>query len=241
MQTAPFRTLCAMTLVAGVSCLADGPGPRRQRPTTAPGRLRCRRPARSRSRLHHARRQDRKTEKPPPKRLPRLRRLGLRPPRRMDRILRKTRTHRHAPWPLPIPRHTTRIPHQTRCVNPVARKRGRGGMRAAAPLFPFRSPEAASFSPPTCGRGWGRVFRRGGLCRAARPPALTRLPPQAGEGNSGGGSINPPPAGERAAGAAATPRDVSWTVMFCHVPGAASALPGRLPPAMRGCPAGAVR
>ena len=120
MQTAPFKTLCAMTLVAGISCLADGPGPRRRRPTTAPGRLRCRRPARSRSRLHHARRQDRKAEKPPPKRLPRLRRLGLRPPRRRDRILRKTRTRRHAPWPLPVPRYTTRIPHQTRCVNPVA-------------------------------------------------------------------------------------------------------------------------
>ena len=70
MQTAPFKTLCAMTLVAGVSCLADGPGPRRRRPKTAPGRLRCRRPARPRSRLRHARRQDRKTEKPPTQKAP---------------------------------------------------------------------------------------------------------------------------------------------------------------------------
>ena len=132
MQTAPFRTLCAMTLVAGISCLADGPGPRRRRSTTAPGRLRGRRPARSRSRLRHARRQDRKTEKPPPKRLPRLRCMGLRPPRRMDRILRKTRTRRHAPRPLPIPRHTTRIPHQTRCVNPVAPPGGSNEKRKTA-------------------------------------------------------------------------------------------------------------
>ena len=95
METQPFRTLCAMTLVAGVSCmqmvqdrdprLREG---RRRRRTTAPGRLRGRRPTRPRSRLGHARRQDRKTEKPPSQRLARLRRMGLRTPRRMDRILR---------------------------------------------------------------------------------------------------------------------------------------------------------
>ena len=94
-----------------------------------PGGGRRLRAARRGPSRRHARRQDRKTEKPPPKRLPRLRRLGLRPPRRVDRILRKNPARRHAPRPLPIPRHTTRIPHQTRCVNPVARKPG-GGITA---------------------------------------------------------------------------------------------------------------
>ena len=54
-----------------------------------------------------------------PERFPGLRRMGLRPPRRMDRILRKTRTRRDAARPPSVPRHTTPIPHRTRCVNPV--------------------------------------------------------------------------------------------------------------------------
>ena len=196
MQTAPFRTLCAMTLVAGVSCLADGPGPRRRRPTTAPGCLRGRRPARSRSRLRHARRQDRKTEKPPPKRLPRLRRLGLRPPRRVDRILRKTRPRRHAPRPLPIPRNTTRIPHQARCVNPVALAGGVGG-----------GPSGACWAALARGHSGALRCRLRWLPRdllAARPLSPSRPPPQAGEekravplsplplaGGVGGGSSGP--------------------------------------------------
>ena len=199
MQTAPFRTLCAMTLVAGISCLADGPGPRRRRSTTAPGRLRGRRPRPlSSAGLRHARRQDRKTEKPPPKRLPRLRCMGLRPPRRMDRILRKTRTRRHAPRPLPIPRHTTRIPHQARCVNPVARKRGRGRLAAAAPLSLPRLPrlslplvEAAPSLPSRLreGLGEGPSTRRAfaGLHGRRPPPGLPAS--GGGEDNRSGRSV----------------------------------------------------
>ena len=70
--------------------------------------------------------------------------------------------------------------------------------RAAWPLSPARPAlqvgeeirRRPDCSPPACGRGWGRVFRRGrDLGRAARPLSPTRPPPQAGEGrNCGGGS-----------------------------------------------------
>ena len=58
--------------------------------------------------------------------------------------------------------------------------------RAAWPLAPTRPPPPACggrhvISPPACGRGWGRVPRRGGSCRTARPLAPSRPPPQAGE------------------------------------------------------------
>ena len=119
-----------------------------------------------------------KNRKPPPKRLPRLRRPGLRPPRRMDRILRKTRTRRHAPRPLPIPRHTTRIPHRTRCVNPVARKRGRRNCRGGS-IFP---PSACRTLPPVLpsrpreGLGEGLSTRRAWSGPHGRwpPPGLPR-------------------------------------------------------------------
>ncbi len=45
-------------------------------------------------------------------------------PRRMDRILWETRSRRHAPRTLSVPSRTTRIPHQTRCVNPAGEKGG---------------------------------------------------------------------------------------------------------------------
>ena len=46
-----------------------------------------------------------KQKNPHPRRLPRLRRMGLRKARRMDRLLRQTRPHRHAQRPDPVPRH----------------------------------------------------------------------------------------------------------------------------------------
>ena len=75
---------------------------------------------------------------------------------------------------------------------------GRGGFAAVVLPTSSRSAAVASFSPPACGRGWGRVSRCGDPCRAARPLAPTRPPPQAGEGNSGGGGfIIPRPARRR--------------------------------------------
>ena len=62
-----------------------------------------------------------------PEGLPRLRRLDLRQPRRMDRILRKTRAHRHSQRLAILPSGKTwRRCHggSSRCVYPVAAKSG---------------------------------------------------------------------------------------------------------------------
>ncbi len=69
-----------------------------------------------------------KNRKPPSQRRARLCCLGLCTPRRRDRIRWKTRTRRQAPRALPDPCYPTRIPTQTRCVNPVA-PLGGGGRR----------------------------------------------------------------------------------------------------------------
>ncbi|MFD2578397.1 IS4 family transposase [Novosphingobium colocasiae] len=64
----------------------------------------------------------RQKKTPHPKRLARLCRMGLRPPRRMDRILRKTRPRRHAPRLARNPSRQTRRSNTTmptQCVNPV--------------------------------------------------------------------------------------------------------------------------
>ena len=71
-----------------------------------------------------------KAEKPTPRRLPRIRRMGLRKARRMDRLLRKTRPHRHAQRPHPVPRHQAWL-EPPRCVNPVALE---GAGRSGRPL-----------------------------------------------------------------------------------------------------------
>jgi hypothetical protein len=97
-----------------------GPGPRRRRrrTRTAAARHRCLRPRgrrAARSLLRHARGQNRAAEEPPSKRLARLRSLGLRPPRRMDRLLRQTRPHRPARRLARVPNHQTRRkPHPPR-------------------------------------------------------------------------------------------------------------------------------
>ena len=54
---------------------------------------------------------------------------------------------------------------------PAPSSPGRDYRGAACPVIP----------PPACGRGRGRVPRRDGPCRAARPLAPSRPPPQAGE------------------------------------------------------------
>ena len=57
--------------------------------------------------------------------LARLCGMGLRPPRRMDRLLRQARPHRHAPGLARVPsRQARRRPHgpSTQCVNLLARR-----------------------------------------------------------------------------------------------------------------------
>jgi hypothetical protein len=58
-------------------------------------------------------------EKPPPKRLPRIRLLGLRTAWRLDRILRKTRSNRRHQRPAPLQSHATGMEHRSKCVNLV--------------------------------------------------------------------------------------------------------------------------
>jgi len=77
----------------------------------------------SRSLLRQAPRKDRAPEEPPPEGVSRLRRMGLRQARRMDRLLRQARAHRH---PAGLARNTIRKANPpnpritTPCVNPVA-------------------------------------------------------------------------------------------------------------------------
>jgi Transposase DDE domain len=95
----PLEKLVAATIVAAVTVMqlaAERDGQLR-RPLEP--RLRPRRSAGPRTRLLEPRRQDRKAQQSPSQRLARLRLLGLRAPPRLDRILRKTGPHRHAPRP----------------------------------------------------------------------------------------------------------------------------------------------
>ena len=69
-------------------------GPRLRGSTPASGRVRRGGSARPRSRLLFARRQDRKTEEPASEGISRICSMGLCPSRRLDRILRETRTRR---------------------------------------------------------------------------------------------------------------------------------------------------
>ncbi len=88
METAPFRTLCAMTLVAGISCLQmvqDRDG-RAQRPLQDVFEDEDRPALEAVSATLEGKTE--KQQKPPSQGLARLRRMGLRTPRRMDRILR---------------------------------------------------------------------------------------------------------------------------------------------------------
>jgi Transposase DDE domain len=120
----PLEKLVAATIVAAVTVMqlaAERDGQLR-RPLEP--RLRPRRSAGPRTRLLEPRRQDRKAEESPSQRLARLRLLGLRAPRRLDRILRKTGTHRHAPRPHRIPRHQARLA-PPKCVNRVGLDPGR--------------------------------------------------------------------------------------------------------------------
>ena len=109
METAPFRVLCAMTLAAGVSCLQlvqdrDGEGGRPlgdvfdEEDGAALEAVSV-----------HARRQDRKAEEPASAGLPRLRRLGLRTPGRLDRLLRQAGARRHAERAVRVQGHTARL------------------------------------------------------------------------------------------------------------------------------------
>jgi len=59
-----------------------------------------------------------KTEKQTPPRFPRLRRMGLREARRVELLLRKTRTNRHVQRTRQIPEPQTRL-DTPGCVNPV--------------------------------------------------------------------------------------------------------------------------
>ncbi len=87
----PSKSWSWPRLIAAVSVLQlvrarDGRGR-----APARRRLRARRPTGSRSRLARPRRQDRNDRRTPIPKAPRLCRLGLRPPRRLDRLLRQTR------------------------------------------------------------------------------------------------------------------------------------------------------
>ena len=88
METAPFRVLCAMTLVAGVSCLQlvqdrDGEG---GRPLSDVFDEADRTALEAVSATLEGRTERQKNPHPPW--LPGLRRLGLRTPGRLDRLLR---------------------------------------------------------------------------------------------------------------------------------------------------------
>jgi len=98
-------------------------------------------------------------------RIPRLRRMGLRPPRRMDRVLWKTRSRRHAQWVARNPSRQTRHPNPrllTQCVNPVAS----GGERARRKFRLRRSRRGARRGRPrpasSIARATSRTRRRVG-------------------------------------------------------------------------------
>ncbi|WP_245314323.1 IS4 family transposase, partial [Rhizobium sp. R634] len=110
----------------------DGPARRCLAPHR--GRLRAKRPAAAGSLLRQAGGQHRQTEEPASQRLACLCRLGLRPPRWMDRLLRKAWTNRHARRMAPVPGHQTRrrppLIRFRQCVNliaPLGRRCPQGG------------------------------------------------------------------------------------------------------------------
>ena len=124
METAPFRTLCAMTLVAGISCMQlvqdrDGEG---KRPLQDVFEVEDQPALEAVSASLEG-----KTEKqknPTPERIPRFRSMGVRPSRGLDRILRQTRTRCDAARAVSIQSHPTRVRDPWKCVNPVALRVG---------------------------------------------------------------------------------------------------------------------
>jgi hypothetical protein len=78
--------------------------------------------------------------------------MGFRKARRLDRLLRQSRSHRHAQGPYPIPRHQARLEPLT-CVNLVARK-GRGSFLCTVRAIRGRSLQKVVCYDPIYSKLW---------------------------------------------------------------------------------------
>ena len=114
----PFENLAAATLIAAIQVLQMV----RERDGAAHQPLtdvfdQTDQPAMAQN-LRQPRRQDTTTEKPASAGFSRLRRVDLRPPRWLDRLLRQTRTHYHPSWQTPLDEHASWLEDPETCVNP---------------------------------------------------------------------------------------------------------------------------